>query len=262
MIGVLLLAAACARAPLAGVPSPSSEASPSIDVSPVANESPAGAASPSSVATPPSTPRSTPTTTRPTATPTLPPLAITPGTMPLGEVGIAYPTVSFAATGGKPPYTWSINAGAPPPGITLASNSVSGTPTAAGTAPFTIAATDAAGHVATSARSIVVQPALAVTGFCELSPCSVEAGCTAVCGDLGSQSGGVGPFTYSPQGTLPPGMALSTLSLTGPFPAGSYKFGVQVSDALGATASFAAAFNVFAHIALASGSCSQKAGSG
>src|SRR5437762_6305354 len=121
MIGVLLLAAACARAPLAGVPSPSSEASPSIDVSPVANESPAGAASPSS-ATPPSTPRSTPTTTRPPtprSSPTLAPLVITPPAFHAGELRILYADVALAATGGKAPYSWSISSGALPGGVLL-----------------------------------------------------------------------------------------------------------------------------------------------
>jgi hypothetical protein len=57
-------------------------------------------------------------------------------------------------------------------------------------------------------------------------------------------------------------MSLNALALTGAFPAGSYKFGVAITDALGATASIAAAFDVFSHITLSSGSCTQKAGSG
>jgi hypothetical protein len=177
-------------------------------------------------------------------------------------VRIGYADVVLSATGGKSPYTWTIGSGALPDGLALSGSTVGGTPTLAGTFSFSVAVKDARGVSASKAASIDVANLLSVAGRCSSSPCSVEAGCTTVCGSLGSQSGGVGPFTYTPLGSLPTGMGLSALAVTGAFPAGSWKFGVGVTDALGAKASLAAAFDVFPHIALANGSCSQKAGSG
>lgn len=62
------------------------------------------------------------------------------------------------ATGGTTPYTWSVVAGALPPGLALATTTgqVSGTPTAAGTYTFTVQVADATGLLDTQALSIVV----------------------------------------------------------------------------------------------------------
>ncbi len=55
---------------------------------------------------------------------------------PAGLVSTAY-TDTLTATGGTTPYTWSVNAGSLPPGITLTSAGVlTGTPTAAGSYTF------------------------------------------------------------------------------------------------------------------------------
>jgi len=70
------------------------------------------------------------------------PLTITTAALPAGTVGTAY-SATLAATGGTPPYTWSIASGALPTGLTLAASSgaISGTPTATGTANFTVKVT-------------------------------------------------------------------------------------------------------------------------
>jgi len=125
---------------------------------------------------------------------------------------------------------------------------MTGTPTASGAFPINVKVSDAAGSSTTGAGSITIAPYLSVTGTCSSSPCQVEAGCVNVCGNFGSQSGGVGPFKYSPQGTLPTGMGISGLNMTGTFPLGSYKFGVNVTDSLGATDFVPIAYDVFAHI--------------
>jgi hypothetical protein len=58
-----------------------------------------------------------------------------------GTVGVPY-SQTFVATGGTGSYTWSITAGSPPAGLILSSGGVlSGTPTASGTANFTVKAT-------------------------------------------------------------------------------------------------------------------------
>ena len=53
-----------------------------------------------------------------------------------GTVGASY-AIGLFAIGGSPPVTWSIVAGALPPGLRLSGNIISGTPTTAGTFSFT-----------------------------------------------------------------------------------------------------------------------------
>ncbi|HVX20709.1 MAG TPA: IPT/TIG domain-containing protein, partial [Acidimicrobiales bacterium] len=70
---------------------------------------------------------------------------ITPGTPPSGEVGAPYLT-TFTATEGTAPYWWAVTSGSLPAGLTLdpATGVLSGTPTTAGVATFTVSATDSA----------------------------------------------------------------------------------------------------------------------
>jgi large repetitive protein len=264
---VAVLLTACGRVPLAAAPSPSAQATPTVDSTPVAGETPTTLPTVSAAPTssPRTSPRSTPSTSRPSPrpSPTFAPLVVNAPAFHAGEVQIAYAGVSYGATGGKTPYTWSVSGGALPDGMSLSSaGTVAGTPTLAGSFTFTALVTDARGFKASKAGSITIAYLLSAAGRCDVSPCSVEAGCTTVCGSLGSESGGVAPFAYTAQGSLPPGMGLNGLALTGAFQAGSYKFGVTITDALGAATSVAAAFDVYAHISLTGGSCTQKAGSG
>ena len=73
-----------------------------------------------------------------------PRLAISPQDLPGGIKGKPY-KAKRNASGGAPPYTWS--ASGAPDGVRVDANTgdIAGTPTAAGT-PFTIQATDSAGH--------------------------------------------------------------------------------------------------------------------
>jgi len=76
------------------------------------------------------------------------PLAITTTTLPGGSLGVAY-TATLTATGGVAPYTWSLASGTLPTGLTLSSAGViSGTPTAAGSATFTVQCSDSTGTLA------------------------------------------------------------------------------------------------------------------
>jgi hypothetical protein len=77
--------------------------------------------------------------------PPLPPLVITNVGLPNGNVGAAY-SAQLGATGGQPPYYWSIATGSanPPAGLTLYSSGlISGTPTANKVSTFKVQATDA-----------------------------------------------------------------------------------------------------------------------
>jgi hypothetical protein len=61
-------------------------------------------------------------------------LRVATSSLPPGEVGVPY-SAQLTASGGKPPYKWSISAGALPPGLTLnsATGVISGIPTQAST---------------------------------------------------------------------------------------------------------------------------------
>ena len=73
-------------------------------------------------------------------------VALSPATLPAGTVGSGYSQTIFAAPAASGPFTFAVTAGALPPGLTLsAGGRVEGTPTAAGTFSFTVAATAATG---------------------------------------------------------------------------------------------------------------------
>ena len=76
--------------------------------------------------------------------------------LPPGDLGETY-AAQLAATGGTGGYTWSVEDGALPAGLTLAANgAISGTPTTLGTATFTIQVTDEAARTDTRVLTIVV----------------------------------------------------------------------------------------------------------
>lgn len=84
-------------------------------------------------------------------------LAITTTTLPNGTAGSAY-AATVAASGGTPAYSWSLLSGALPAGLTLnpSSGSISGTPTATGTATFTVRVADSGSPAQTVSRSFSV----------------------------------------------------------------------------------------------------------
>ena len=80
-----------------------------------------------------------------TMTISTPSITVDPVALPKAVGGLDY-AQTFTARGGTAPYTFSISAGALPPGLTLSVAGVlSGTPTGAGDSSFTVTATDASG---------------------------------------------------------------------------------------------------------------------
>jgi hypothetical protein len=75
-----------------------------------------------------------------------PAYAITPGTLPDGQVGTPY-SVTCAANGAVAPLTWTISGGSLPDGLALdpATGVISGTPATAGTSSITVAFTSPSG---------------------------------------------------------------------------------------------------------------------
>src|SRR5262249_21358075 len=105
------------------------------------------------------------------------PLTITTNALPAGTTGAAYST-TLAATGGTPPYTWSLAAGTLPAGLTLANTgAISGTPTATGTSNFTVQVSGGA-QSTTKALSITVSAAAASIWPTNPTPAVVDGGDT------------------------------------------------------------------------------------
>lgn len=76
--------------------------------------------------------------------------------LPQATAGKAYST-TLAATGGTPPYTWTLAGGSLPPSLVLAANgTLSGTPSARGSYSFTVRATDASQRQATRTLALTV----------------------------------------------------------------------------------------------------------
>jgi large repetitive protein len=92
-------------------------------------------------------------------------------TLSAATAGTVY-SQPLTASGGTPPYAWSISAGALPAGLSLnaTDGSISGTPTAGGPARFTVQITDAAQVTATRAYTLAVAvPALPAPTFTGLT---------------------------------------------------------------------------------------------
>ncbi|MBE0568338.1 MAG: putative Ig domain-containing protein, partial [Deltaproteobacteria bacterium] len=157
------------------------------------------------------------------------PTITTASPLPAGTVGTAY-SQTLAATGGTPPYSWSVSSGSLPAGLSLSSAGVlSGTPTTAATSGFTVQVTG--GGTATKAFSVTINAAAAVAPT--ISTASLPAGTvgTAYSQTLAA-TGGTTPYSWSVSaGTLPAGLSLSTggvLSGT-PTAAATSSFTVQVT---------------------------------
>jgi hypothetical protein len=138
-------------------------------------------------------------------------LLIVTNALASGQVGTPY-TASFLSAGGTAPITWSLfTANTLPPGLTLSpAGTISGTPTTAGTFPFTVVASDSGLPVekASQTFSIVVAApkALAIT-----SP-SVPNGYVGIAYSYSlTASGGSGNRTWViTGGALPAGLSLSS----------------------------------------------------
>lgn len=143
--------------------------------------------------------------------------SVTTSSMPAGTVGAAY-SATLQATGGTPPYKWSLKSGTLPAGTSLsAAGAISGTPSAAGTAAALVfQVTDADNNSASSnSLSLTVNPeAPPVIQNSALQIGNVGVAYSAAL----TATGGTKPYTWSlKSGSLPGGLSLdsTTGAITG-----------------------------------------------
>ncbi len=169
-------------------------------------------------------------------------LTIGSTSLPAAIPGAPY-QASLSATGGNAPYVWALGSGTLPAGITLAPNGLlTGTPTAAGTANFSVRVTDTpSGLIGYPGGAAVQDFTLTVgTGVLSIVPTALPA---AIVGQAFASTltatGGIPPYSWSVSaGTLPAGVTLGTNGVFSGTPtiAGASNFTVQVRDSVNATA--------------------------
>jgi hypothetical protein len=159
-----------------------------------------------------------------------PTITVTPSTLTNAIVGTAYTPVTFAQTGGVGATTFTLTAGALPAGMSLSSAGVlSGTPTAAGTASFTVTATDANGCTGSVSVTLDVQcPTMTVTP--SVLPDALGG---VLYSQLFSITGGTAPHSWTATGALPTGVTFNTgtHTLSGtPLQTGTFPITVTATD--------------------------------
>lgn len=169
----------------------------------------------------------------------------TPLTLPGGTFGVAY-SINFTATGGTPPYFWSIPGSfsvalSPglPPGLTLSSTGLlSGTPSQIGTFTFSVQVND---NAEINPQSDIRTFTLTVNPFPTIQGGALPGGTLGVpYVTTLSVQGGSPPFIWvNTQGSLPQGVVLFASGLiTGtPTQTGPFSITVSATDIWGATVS-------------------------
>lgn len=149
--------------------------------------------------------------------------------LPGGTLGVAY-LLNLTAAGGSPSYSWNLESGSLPPGLTLSpSGMLSGTPFSGGASSFTLRLTDTTSASVTQVFTMSIASVLSITSRSSLSGGAVGSSYAAPL----SVVGGAPPYTWTvTSGQLPSGLTLSTAGLvTGtPTTSGSYTFGAKVQD--------------------------------
>lgn len=167
-------------------------------------------------------------------------LTITTSSLPNGNENMAYDQ-TIATTGGTGPLTFSLSAGTLPAGLGLdsATGVISGTPSvgSAGSYPFTVSVTDAAGAIASQTYNVDIS----AVGLGSLSFNQWTINKTGFFGTIAVSTGAGGCTLSTISGKLPTGMTDSLngtlVTFTGePTVAGTYNFTLKLTDGLGVTA--------------------------
>ncbi len=163
-------------------------------------------------------------------------ITVSPASLPGGVAGTPY-SQGLSAIGGNGPYSFTVTSGALPTGLTLSlAGLLSGTPTAAGSFPFTVTATDANGCIGTQPYTVVIVcPTITV-----LPPVLPDGTLGVAYSQTLTGSGGVPSYTFTvTSGALPDGLTLSTAGLLSgpPTAVGTFTFTVTATDADGCSGS-------------------------
>jgi hypothetical protein len=160
-------------------------------------------------------------------------LTVNPASLPNGLQGTSY-SQTVTASGGTGPYTFAVTSGALPAGLSLSSaGAITGTPSAGGSASFTIQATDTLGNIGSRPYSINIG-----TSSLTVNPVTLPNGTQGVAySQTVTASGGTGPYIFAIiSGSLPAGLSLSAGSgvITGmPTSGGAASFTIQATDSVG-----------------------------
>ncbi len=176
------------------------------------------------------------------------PLEVVTTVLPGGSFGVPY-QVDLVATGGAPPYLWSLSAGGrPPPGISLSSGGVlAGSPAADGAFVFQVEVQDSTGKSAQSGPLDleVLSPGRVSVAEAELAPATVGKAYVAELLAVGGTPtyswqlvsderlpGGAGDTGQDLAQAMPPGLALETNGAVSGVPTvtGQFALTLQVTD--------------------------------
>jgi hypothetical protein len=167
-------------------------------------------------------------------------LSVTTGGLPSAQTENRY-SATLSASGGTPPYIWTLKSGTLPVGLTInAAGLISGVPTRANNYTFAVEVKDSSSPAQSASQSLNIAVSSATEPI-SISTTSVPTGIAGLAYSVDlSANGGTTPYTWSiSAGSLPTGVNLSagsgTISGT-PTASGVFNFTVKVMDATTPTA--------------------------
>ena len=162
---------------------------------------------------------------------TTPRLLITTRSVPSAMIGVLY-SVQLGSSGGLPPLTWSVESGSLPAGLSVNSSGLlSGTPTAAGTARFTVKLSDSSADplVATATYGLTVKPVPLSLATPSLPPATVGTPYSVTV----TATGGTSPYFFSiVRSSLPAGLQITSAgAISGtPTKPGTFRVRIRAKD--------------------------------
>lgn len=164
--------------------------------------------------------------------------AVATASLPAGKVAVVYTPSALAASGGVPPYSWSV-IGTLPNGMSLSTAGVlSGTPLAAQIDNLTFKVTDSVGNSGTAPLTLTIAANPPVITTASLPNGSTGNSYSATL----QATGGVAPITWSATGSLDAGLSLKAATgvISGtPVNAETDSLVVKATDASGVASSTA-----------------------